>query len=131
MLNENQGAQLGQRALRQVAQAIRDNERRMRNGPPLFDNFTGEQVRRPAVIGSTLAAPADSLVAATTCTIYFLVLQSDGTQVLNSSAYTAYNDDPEVTAAIGTYVRVEWINGRWMIYYIGCAAQSALVSALP
>ena len=91
----------------------------------------GSRINRAAVIGSTLTAPADSLVAATTCTIYVLVLQTDGTQVVNVNAETAYNDDPEVTADIGTYCRVERLNGRWMIYYMGCDVQSALVAALP
>ena len=131
MLDATHGAQLGAKALKQVAQAIRDNERRMRNAPPEFDGFSSEQVRRPAVIGSTLTAPASSLAAATNCTVYFLVRQLAGTQVLNSSAYTAYNDDPEVTAEIGTYCRLEFLNGRWMIYYIGCEPQQALVDALP
>ena len=83
--------------------------------------------RRPAVIGSTLAAPTSSLVTATSCTVYFLELQSDGTQVMNETPYTAYNDDPEVTAEIGTYCRLETVNGRWMIYYLGCDPQAALV----
>jgi hypothetical protein len=87
--------------------------------------------RRPAVIGSTLAAPTSSLVAATSCTVYFLELQSDGTQVMNETPYTAYNDDPEVDAASGTYCRLEWLNGRWMIYYLGCAAQAGLIAELP
>jgi hypothetical protein len=87
--------------------------------------------RRPAVIGSTLTAPASSLVAATSCTVYFLELQSDGTQTLNETPYTAYNDDPEVAAVPGTYCRIEWLNGRWMIYYLGCDLQAALVAVLP
>jgi hypothetical protein len=87
--------------------------------------------RRPAVIGTALTAPASSLVAATSCTVYFLELQAGGTQVLDVTEYTAYNDDPDVTASIGTYCRLEWVNGRWMIYYLGCAAQSALAAELP
>jgi hypothetical protein len=63
--------------------------------------------------------------------VYFLELQTDGTQVLNETAYTAYNDDPEVEADVGTYCRLEWLNGRWMIYYLGCDIQSALVAVLP
>ena len=86
---------------------------------------------RPAVIGSTLTAPASSLVAATTCTVYFLELQSDGTQVLDETPYTAYNDDPEVTADIGTYCRLEVLNGRLMIYYLGCDVQAALFAEIP
>lgn len=86
--------------------------------------------RRSAVIGSALSAPASSLVAATSCTIYFLELQSDGTQELNPTSDTAYNDDPEVTAEVGTYCRVETLNGRLMIYYLGCDIQDDLVTAI-
>jgi hypothetical protein len=86
--------------------------------------------RRSAVIGSALSAPSSSLVAATSCTIYFLELQSDGTQELNPTAGTVYNDDPEVTAEVGTYCRVETLNGRLMIYYLGCNIQDDLVTAI-
>lgn len=103
----------------------------MRRQFKLLETSGGTGQHRPAVIGEALTAPASSLVAATTCAIYFLELQSDGTQVLNTTVYTAYNDDPEVTASAGTYCRVEWLNGRWMFYYIGCEAQSALVAELP
>lgn len=87
--------------------------------------------RRPAVIGTALTAPASSLVAATSCTVYFLELQTDGTQVLNVTGYTAYNDDPDVTASVGTYCRLEWVNSRWMIYYLGCSVQDELVAEIP
>jgi hypothetical protein len=88
-------------------------------------------VNRPAVIGSALSAPASSLVSATSCTIYFLELQDDGSHEVNTTSDTAYNDDPEVTAEIGTYCRVEPLNGRWMIYYLGCDPQAALIAVLP
>jgi hypothetical protein len=88
-------------------------------------------LHRAAVIGSTLTAPASSLAVATSCTVYFLDLQLDGTQVLNETPYTAYNDDPEVTADVGTYCRLEWLNGRWMIYYLGCDVQAALFAEIP
>jgi len=91
----------------------------------------GGLTHQPAVIASTLSAPASSLAVATTCTVYFLILQADGTQELSTNPETAYNDDPEVTADIGTYCRLEWLNSRWMIYYMGCDVQSALLSALP
>ena len=59
---------------------------------PVFNSYR----HRPAVIGSALASPASSLVAATSCTVYFLELQTDGSQVLNVTPYEAYNDDPEI-----------------------------------
>lgn len=86
---------------------------------------------RPAVIGTTLTAPASSLVSATTCTAYFLDLQADGTQVLNTTPVTIYNDDPEVTAEVGTYCRLLAVNSRWMIMYLGCDPQQALVDEIP
>ena len=86
--------------------------------------------RRPAVIGSALTAPASSLVAATTCTAYFLDLQDDGTQVINPDPVTIYNDDPEVTAEVGTYCRLHVVNSRWMIHYLGCDVQDDLVTAI-
>lgn len=97
----------------------------------LVGRFDGKKSNRPAVIGSALTAPASSLAVATSCTIYFLERQSDGTQELNTTAETAYNDDPEITADVGTYCRVESLNGRWMIYYLGCDIQSALVAVVP
>jgi hypothetical protein len=63
--------------------------------------------------------------------VYFLELQTNGTQVLNETAYTAYNDDPEIEGDVGTYCRLEWLNGRFMIYYIACETQAALIAVLP
>ena len=114
-----------------------DYQRRRQLDPQISQNYLQRKPivesyrHRPAVIGSTLTAPASSLAVATSCTVYFLELQTDGTQVLNETAYTAYNDDPEVEADVGTYCRLEWLNGRWMIYYLGCDIQSALVAVLP
>jgi len=90
----------------------------------------GSGGRRSAVIGSALSAPSSELVAATTCTIYFIELQADGTSELNPTSATAYNDDPEVTADVGTYCRVEPLNGRWMFYYLRCDVSAALVAAI-
>jgi hypothetical protein len=114
-----------------------DYQRRQHLDPQLSQNYPQRRPivesyrHRPAVIGSALTAPASSLASATSCTVYFLELQTDGTQVLNTTAYTAYNDDPEVSAAKGTYSRLEWLNGRWMIYYLGCNPQSELVAVTP
>ena len=88
-------------------------------------------VNRAAVIATDLTAPASSLAVATSCTIYFLDIQSNGTRVLNTTSDTAYNDDPDLTADTGTYCRVEKLDGRWMIYYLGCAAQDALIAEFP
>jgi hypothetical protein len=63
--------------------------------------------------------------------VYFLELQTNGTQVLNETAQTAYNDDPELSASVGTYCRLELLNGRWMIYYLSCNIQAALIAVLP
>lgn len=114
-----------------------DYQRRQQVTPRISQNYPQprpivESYRhRPAVIGSELTAPASSLVAATSCTVFFLELQTNGTQVLNETAYTAYNDDPEMSASAGTYCRLENLNGRWMLYYISCETQDALVAVLP
>lgn len=124
----------GAKAVEQLAKTVRDNANRMMNprGERGRWQFYGGAIeRQPAVIGTTLTAPASSLVAATSCTVYFLDFQSDGTQSLNVTPYTAYNDDPDLSADIGTYCRLERLNGRWMIYYLGCHAQSALTAELP
>jgi hypothetical protein len=105
--------------------------RRQRPTPTVYPVNHPSHRRRPAVIGTDLLAPASSLVTATTCTAYFLDLQEDGTQVLNPEPVTIYNDDPEVTAEVGTYCRLHTVNGRWMIYYLGCDPQQALVDAIP
>ena len=99
-----------------------------RGGPRVFEP---PHRTRSAVIGSAMAAPSSSLVEASECTIYFIELQADGTSAVNETPQTAYNDDPGLTAAIGTYCRVEWKDSRWMIYYLGCNTQAALISALP
>ena len=114
-----------------------DYQRRQQLTPQTSQNYLQRRPivesyrHRPAVIGSALTAPVSSLAVATSCTVYFLELQTNGTQVLNETAYTAYNDDPEVTAEVGTYCRLEFLNGRWMIYYLGCDLQAALVAVLP
>jgi hypothetical protein len=114
-----------------------DYQRRQQLAPQISQNYLQRRPivesyrHRPAVIGSALTAPASSLVAATSCTVYFLELQTNGTQVLNETAYTAYNDDPEIEGDVGTYCRLEWLNGRFMIYYIACETQAALIAVLP
>ena len=114
-----------------------DYQRRQQFDPQISQNYLQRRPivesyrHRPAVIGSALTAPSSSLAVATSCTVYFLELQTDGTQVLNETAYTAYNDDPELDAAVGTYCRLEWLNGRWMIYYLNCDTQAELIAVLP
>ena len=114
-----------------------DYQRRQQLDPQISQNYLQRRPivesyrHRPAVIGSALTAPASSLAVATSCTVYFLELQTNGTQVLNETAYTAYNDDPEIEGDVGTYCRLEWLNGRFMIYYIACETQAALIAVLP
>ena len=114
-----------------------DYQRRQQLAPQISQNYLQRRPivesyrHRPAVIGSALTAPASSLAVATSCTVYFLELQTNGTQVLNETEYTAYNDDPELASEIGTYCRLEWLNGRWMVYYLGCGPQTALIAVLP
>ena len=123
----------GPKAVEQIAKTVREVARAMQNPEGHRGRWSGRYPisGRPAVIGSALTAPASSLVAATSCTVYFLELQTNGTQVLNETAQTAYNDDPEVTADVGTYCRLEFLNGRWMFYYMGCDTQAALIAVLP
>jgi hypothetical protein len=131
MAVEDDGVILGPKAVDQIAKTVREVSRRMMNQPAQRGRWNQGQVRRSAVIGTTLAAPTSSLAVAEECTVYFLELQEDGTQILNVDPVTAYNDDPDVSASIGTYCRVEVHNGRWMIYYLGCSAQSALIDEVP
>ena len=121
----------GPKAVEQIAKTVREVARIMQNPGSSRARWTNGERHRPAVIGSALTAPASSLAVATSCTVYFLELQSDGTQVLNVTPYTAYNDDPEVSASTGTYCRLELLNGRWMIYYLSCSARAALTAVLP
>jgi len=114
-----------------------DYQRRQQLAPQQTQNYLQRRPivesyrHRPAVIGSALTAPTSSLVAATSCTVYFLELQTNGMQVLNETPYTAYNDDPELSASAGTYCRLENLNGRWMLYYLSCTTQAALIAVLP
>ena len=121
----------GPKAVEQIAKTVREVARMMQNPGSSRARWTNGDRHRPAVIGSALTAPASSLVTATSCTVYFLELQSDGTQEVGTTAYTAYNDDPDVTAEVGTYCRIETLNGRWMIYYLGCDTQAALIAEIP
>ena len=124
-------------AIAQIQQVVREyNNRNYKNlnNPLPRGRWEGRYPitsHRPAVIGSALISPTSSLVAATSCTVYFLELQSGGTQALNVTPYTAYNDDPELSASVGTYCRLELLNGRWMIYYLSCNTQAALIAVLP
>jgi hypothetical protein len=123
----------GPKAVEQIAKTVREVARAMQNPEGHRGRWQGRYPisGRPAVIGSALTAPVSSLAVATSCTVYFLEFQSDGTHELNETAQTAYNDDPDVTAEIGTYCRVERLDGRWMIYYLGCDTQAALIAEIP
>ena len=121
----------GKKATEQIAKTVREVARQMMNPRGQRGRWqNGGTTNRAAVIGSALTSPASSLAVATTCTVYFLLLGSAGTQTVVAGGVTAYNDDPEVTADKGMYCRLEWLNGRWMLYYVGCDVQAALVTAI-
>lgn len=90
-----------------------------------------ENRTRRATINEDLTAPTSPLAAMTSADLYFINLLDDGTSELDSSGpYTVYNDDPDFTCERGTLLRVEWLGGRWMIYWAACAPNDALITAL-
>lgn len=90
-----------------------------------------ENRTRRATINEDLTAPTSPLAAMTSADLYFINLLDDGTSELdNSGPYTVYNDDPDFTCERGTLLRVEWLGGRWMIYWAACAPNDALITAL-
>ena len=113
-----------------------DYQSRQQLNPHIAQNYprrreiSDRSRHRSAVLAEALTAPANSLVAATECDIYFIDLKADGTQAVIDGIQVAYNDDPAVTGVAGTYCRVERHNGRWMFYYVGCSTQTALTDAI-
>lgn len=90
-----------------------------------------ENRTRRATINEDLTAPTSPLAAMTSADLYFINLLDDGTSELDDSGpYTVYNDDPDFTCERGTLLRVEWLGGRWMIYWAACAPNDALITAL-
>jgi len=84
---------------------------------------------REAVLGADMTAPASSLAAMTSCTMYF-IKPASGVYELDPESFQGKNHDPDLTGERGTYCRVQRLRGIWVVYYLGCSVQSALVAAL-
>jgi len=91
--------------------------------------FAGGDEFREAVLGADMAAPSSSLAAMTSCTMYFIKPASTAFE-LNPTSFLGHNHDPDLTGERGTYCRVQKMRGIWVVYYLGCSVQSALVTAL-
>ena len=122
----------------QARELWQDYLSRRRQNPQTQQNYP---IRRPieefrprtrrATINEDLTAPTSPLAAMTSADLYFINLLDDGTSELDDSGpYTVYNDDPDFTCERGTLLRVEWLGGRWMIYWAACAPNDALITAL-
>ena len=93
--------------------------------------WTGEFLAfREAVLSEDLTAPSSSLVPMTNCTMHFLVANGSGGWELDPDSFEGYNRDPDLTGDRGTYCRLQRLFGVWVIYYMGCEPQSALIAAL-
>ena len=82
------------------------------------------------IVGA-LAAPASVFAAPTTGTVAILIRDPATDQLEDSGRRLEIaNYDPSVTAEDGMFLHVEFIQGKWSIYWQSCAAD-ADITGLP
>ena len=119
-----QGYTLSEKALRQVAQTVREVTRRMRNPAPHRGRWTGGSIHRQAILTADLMAAVDMLTDPSTAQARILIGNGSGDLVLSDDSVTVVNRFENISIDEGTYIKIEWIDGEWQPYAADCGPQS-------
>ena len=121
---KEQGYTLGEKAMEQVARTVREVARRIRNPEPHRARYTGQQLRRQAILQSDLLAAVDTLTDPSTAQATILQGNGSGDLELSDIVVTVVNRFENISIDEGTYIKIEWIDGEWQPYAADCGPQS-------
>ena len=121
---KEQGYTLGEKAMEQVARTVREVARRLRNTEPHRARYTGQQLRRQAILQSDLLAAVDTLTDPSTAQATILQGNGSGDLELSDITVTVVNRFENISIDADTYIKIEWIDGEWQPYASDCGPQS-------
>jgi len=119
-----QGYTLGEKAMAQVSRTVREVARRLRNTEPHRARYTGQQLRRQAILQSDLLAAVDTLTDPSTAQATILQGNGSGDLELSSITVTVVNRFENISIDADSYIKIEWIDGEWQPYAADCGPQS-------
>jgi hypothetical protein len=119
-----QGYTLGEKAMAQVSRTVREVARRLRNTEPHRARYTGQQLRRQAILQSDLLAAVDTLTDPSTAQATILQGNGSGDLELSDIVVTVVNRFENISIDADSYIKIEWIDGEWQPYAADCGPQS-------
>jgi len=125
------GVKLGRKALKQIAQVVRDSQRRMRSSPDIYTPPSGSGRDLAVILDGALAAASDSKTGstsaiATVCNWEGLFL-AEGVvpaYVETGKTITVWNHSESTDHAIDTFGYARWVDGHW-VFFGDCDAMGA------
>lgn len=117
---------LGDKALEQVSQVVREWSRRIRNPIPHRPVLHQQQTRIQVRLSQDLLAAVDTYTDPSTAIAR--VIRGTGTGndlMLTSDTVTIVNRFENISVDAGTYCKAEWIDGEWQLYAADCPGGSA------
>lgn len=130
-MTDEQGIVFGTRAVAQIQKLIREDMRRMRNETPPQRGYN--QSQRTLTGYTTTAITAATSAIDGHSTFSFGVLRFNTTSEEYEDTGTVLdgiNVDASLVAVAGTLIRVEWIDGRWQVYWCSCEADPDLTALI-
>ena len=116
---------LGRKAMKQVAQAIRDNERRIRSNGDELNGSPKPQRDLCVILDGELAVAADSKTGSTSGTATVCNWSPVDTEYVETGrTITVWNHSESTTHAVDTFGIARWIDGHWW-FFGDCAAMGA------
>ncbi len=120
-----EGFRLSEQAARSTAKvvnaALRESSmkprERSKKKPPPGTRYQG-------ILATDLDAPTDGMTSPTTAdVIVWQPVAGSGVPPAMAAGFTVpgvVNRDPSLSGAAGAYCRIEWLNGEWSFYWVGC-----------
>ena len=123
---------LGDKALDQVAQVVREWSRRIRNPIPHRPTLHQVQARIQVKMQQDLLAAVDSWTDPSTATAHVYQKYDGGNDMRwNGETITIVNRFENISVDAGTYCKAEWIDGEWQLYAADCPASFSQSSIDP
>jgi len=122
---QEEGYKLGRKALKQVAQAVRDNERRIRSSPDASGGRYADQRDLCVILDAALAAATDSKTGGSSCDAAICTWSNEDQEYTESGrTITVWNHSESTDHAIDTFGYARWVDGHW-VFFGDCDAMGA------